>query len=297
MARPVVALLTDFGTRDHYAGTMKAVVLSVCPDATLVDIGHEIPPHDVAGGRARAGGVLSLLSGRHGLPRRRRSRRGIEATRHRRGHRRLSLRRAGQRRADRRVPRDAAEACRRAAPSASTRGRRSAGPSRGAIASRRPPAGSPKASSSSSLGPRDHRLSDARRSPQPAIDDDAIRGEVVRVDRFGNLITNIDRRTFDRLAQQGAIVVSVERRAKSRASSPPTPKRAPASSARSSAAPIISRSPSTAASAADLLGLSRGAPVTVVARHRLPSAPLVSVAVAPPRRFRRDRAWYHLRLP
>ena len=50
MARPVIALLTDFGTRDHYAGAIKAVVLSVCPDATLVDIGHEIPPHDVLAG-------------------------------------------------------------------------------------------------------------------------------------------------------------------------------------------------------------------------------------------------------
>ena len=50
MARPTVAVLTDFGTRDHYAGTIKAVVLSVCPDATIVDIGHEIPPHDVLAG-------------------------------------------------------------------------------------------------------------------------------------------------------------------------------------------------------------------------------------------------------
>src|SRR5688572_8930249 len=47
MAKPVVALLTDFGTRDHYAGTMKAVILGVCPDVTLVDITHDIPPHDV----------------------------------------------------------------------------------------------------------------------------------------------------------------------------------------------------------------------------------------------------------
>ena len=45
--RPVIALLTDFGTRDHYAGTMKAVVLGICPDVTLVDISHDIPPHDV----------------------------------------------------------------------------------------------------------------------------------------------------------------------------------------------------------------------------------------------------------
>ena len=50
MARPLIALLTDFGTRDHYAGTMKGVALGICPDAMLVDITHEIPPHDVLGG-------------------------------------------------------------------------------------------------------------------------------------------------------------------------------------------------------------------------------------------------------
>src|SRR3989442_13584377 len=47
MSRPVIALLTDFGTRDHYAGTMKGVALGICPDATLVDISHDLPPHDV----------------------------------------------------------------------------------------------------------------------------------------------------------------------------------------------------------------------------------------------------------
>ena len=45
--RPVVALLTDFGTRDHYAGTIKGVVLGICPDAALVDVSHDVPPHDV----------------------------------------------------------------------------------------------------------------------------------------------------------------------------------------------------------------------------------------------------------
>ncbi len=50
MARPVIALLTDFGTRDHYAGTMKGVALGICPDATLVDITHDIAPQDVLGG-------------------------------------------------------------------------------------------------------------------------------------------------------------------------------------------------------------------------------------------------------
>src|SRR4029453_2956757 len=48
--RPVIALLTDFGTRDHYAGTIKGVALGICPDATLVDITHEVPAHDVLAG-------------------------------------------------------------------------------------------------------------------------------------------------------------------------------------------------------------------------------------------------------
>src|SRR5713101_2814310 len=49
MARPIIAFLTDFGTRDHYAGTMKGVTLGICPDATLVDISHDLPPQDVLG--------------------------------------------------------------------------------------------------------------------------------------------------------------------------------------------------------------------------------------------------------
>jgi len=47
---PVVALLTDFGLRDHYAGAMKGAILSACPEATIVDITHEVPAHDVAKG-------------------------------------------------------------------------------------------------------------------------------------------------------------------------------------------------------------------------------------------------------
>jgi hypothetical protein len=47
---PVVALLTDFGLLDHYAGAMKGAILSACADATIVDITHEVPAHDVAAG-------------------------------------------------------------------------------------------------------------------------------------------------------------------------------------------------------------------------------------------------------
>src|SRR5436190_1951844 len=45
--RPIVALLSDFGLRDHYVGAMKGAVLSVCPEAQLVDVVHDLDPHDV----------------------------------------------------------------------------------------------------------------------------------------------------------------------------------------------------------------------------------------------------------
>src|SRR6266446_8123224 len=35
---------------DPYAGAMKGAILSVCPEATLVDLAHEVPPHDVLAG-------------------------------------------------------------------------------------------------------------------------------------------------------------------------------------------------------------------------------------------------------
>src|SRR4029450_7759795 len=43
----VLALLTDFGTRDPYVGAMKGAALSVCADAILVDLTHDIAAHDV----------------------------------------------------------------------------------------------------------------------------------------------------------------------------------------------------------------------------------------------------------
>ena len=48
--KPVIAFLTDFGTRDHYVGAMKGVALGICPDAVLVDLTHDIDPQDIASG-------------------------------------------------------------------------------------------------------------------------------------------------------------------------------------------------------------------------------------------------------
>lgn len=48
MKRPVITLLTDFGTADHYAGAMKGVMLGIAPDAHLVDISHDISAYGIA---------------------------------------------------------------------------------------------------------------------------------------------------------------------------------------------------------------------------------------------------------
>src|SRR6185369_2436453 len=43
----IVALLTDYGTRDQYAGSLRGAVLAACPDANVVDISHDIRSHAV----------------------------------------------------------------------------------------------------------------------------------------------------------------------------------------------------------------------------------------------------------
>ena len=43
----IITLTTDFGTRDIFVGVMKGVILKINPRATVVDITHEIPRHDV----------------------------------------------------------------------------------------------------------------------------------------------------------------------------------------------------------------------------------------------------------
>lgn len=47
MAPALVTLLTDFGTRDPFVGVMKGVVLAACPRASIVDLTHEIEPQRV----------------------------------------------------------------------------------------------------------------------------------------------------------------------------------------------------------------------------------------------------------
>ena len=208
MPRPVVALLSDFGTRDHYAGTMKAVILGVCPDATLVDIGHDIPPHDVLTGalelaasyRYFPSGTVFLVVVDPGVGS---SRRGIaaETSEYRfvapdNGVLTAVFRDTPPKRVVELTERKYA----RATVSRTFEGRDRFAPAAGWLA---------KGVELKSLGRSitDYHLLEL---PVPIVSDDEIAGAVVRVDRFGNLITNIDRKTFDRAARGGPVVIRIE---------------------------------------------------------------------------------------
>src|SRR5436190_3126827 len=45
---PLVTLTTDFGLADHFAGVMRGVILGICPAARIVDITHECAAFDTA---------------------------------------------------------------------------------------------------------------------------------------------------------------------------------------------------------------------------------------------------------
>ncbi len=46
----IITLTTDFGLNDPYVGVVKGVILSMFPDAQIVDLNHEIPPFDILSG-------------------------------------------------------------------------------------------------------------------------------------------------------------------------------------------------------------------------------------------------------
>jgi hypothetical protein len=47
MKNPIIALLTDFGYKDEYVGVLKAVLLKINPNVKIIDICHEIPAQDI----------------------------------------------------------------------------------------------------------------------------------------------------------------------------------------------------------------------------------------------------------
>lgn len=208
MSRPIVAVLTDFGTRDHYAGTMKGVVLGLAVDTTIVDITHEVPPHDVltaslelaacykyfpAGtiflvvvdpgvGSARRGLVAEVGDYRFVAPdngvltavfRDHKPKRVVELT-------------------ERRYARPTV--------SRTFEGRDRFAPAAGWLA---------RGTEPTAMG-RPVTTWHTVELPEPRLEESAITGEVVRVDRFGNLVSNIERRLFDEFRHERSIRIAVD---------------------------------------------------------------------------------------
>jgi S-adenosylmethionine hydrolase len=48
--RPIITLTTDFGINDHFVGTIKGVILAIDPDIQIVDISHSVQAFDVLDG-------------------------------------------------------------------------------------------------------------------------------------------------------------------------------------------------------------------------------------------------------
>ncbi|MCC7123249.1 MAG: SAM-dependent chlorinase/fluorinase [Acidobacteria bacterium] len=207
MARPIVAFLTDFGSSDHYAGAMKGVVLGVCPDVTLVDIAHDLPAHDVMAGalelaacyRFFPAGTIFLVvvdpgvgSARRGL--------AVDTGDYRfvapdNGVLSVVLAEAPPKKVVELTDRKYA----RPTVSRTFEGRDRFAPAAGWLA---------KGLALASLG---RAVSDYHRLelPPPVATADDLTGEVRRIDRFGNAITNIDRRSFDKFAQEHAVQITV----------------------------------------------------------------------------------------
>ncbi len=204
--RPVIALLTDFGTSDHYAGTMKGVILGICPDVTLVDISHDVPAHDVLAGALElaaaykyfpAGTIFVTVvdpgvgSARRGI--------AVDTGDYRfvapdNGVLTAVLREAPARKIVELTERRYA----RPTLSRTFEGRDRFAPAAAWLA---------KGVQLSALGravPDIHRLD----IPVAEVSPDRIRGVVLRIDRFGNLVTNVDRKAIERFAQGSAIAIA-----------------------------------------------------------------------------------------
>jgi S-adenosylmethionine hydrolase len=202
MARPIVALLTDFGSRDHYAGAMKGVALAICPDLTLVDITHDLPLHDVLAGALELAacykyfpaGTVFLVVVDPGVGS---ARRGIAAEA---GDFKFVAPDNGvltvvfEETPPKRVVELTERRYARPTVSRTFEGRDRFAPAAAWLAK-----GIELSALGRPAGPV-QRLDLLR----PVVDGNHVAGVVVRVDRFGNLVTNIDRKTFERIASADA---------------------------------------------------------------------------------------------
>jgi S-adenosylmethionine hydrolase len=207
MSRPVLALLSDFGLRDHYVGSMKAAALAVFADITIVDITHDVTPHDVLDGALQlaasyryfpAGTVfVAIVDPGVGS-----ARRGIAAEV---GEYRFVLPDNGlltavmQDTPAKRIVELTERRYFRPTISRTFEGRDRFAPAAAWLLK------------GVDLGALGRPVSNPvlLDIPRPHVEADLLRGVVLRVDHFGNLVTNIDRRTLERFTA-GAAAFAIE---------------------------------------------------------------------------------------
>lgn len=197
MARPVLALLSDFGVRDHYVAAMKAVALGICPDASIVDVTHDIPPQDIAAGAFELAAAAPYFPPRTVFiavvdPGVGSARQAVAVAT--KDHLFVAPDNGLLTRVLQLAPSWRAVVLTNPQYARATISRTFEGRDRFAPAGAWLAAGVPL----DALGPPLDRLVTLS-LPLPVADADGVRGEVVRVDRFGNLITNIDRPSLERL--------------------------------------------------------------------------------------------------
>lgn len=197
----LATLLTDFGTADPYAAVVKAVILRHCPAARIIDLSHQIPPQDVRWAAfvlaqsigwfpqdtlhvvvvdPGVGTGRRVLAGRVGNQRVLGPDNGV-----------LSL--AAERLGCSEMVAVDQEALVGRPASTTFHGRDVFAPLAGRILA---------GLELSQMGPPAGEIVRLE-FPQPQTEGDSVAGCVVYVDRFGNLVSNIDRACLDRLAPAG----------------------------------------------------------------------------------------------
>jgi S-adenosylmethionine hydrolase len=205
VVRPVIALLTDFGTKDHYAGTMKGVALGICPEATCVDITHDIPPHDILAGTLELAasykyfppGTVFLVVVDPGVGSTRRPMAAESGPYRFVAPDNGVLTQVFRETPPTRVVELTERRYARPTASRTFEGRDRFAPAAAWLA---------RGIDLSALG-RALTTWQVLGVPEPAVGAAEIVGEVLRVDRFGNLVTNVDRRTFERFGEGAALEI------------------------------------------------------------------------------------------
>lgn len=207
MTKPTIAMLTDFGTRDHYAGVLKGVVLSICPDATIVDLSHDLPAHDIpfaslelaATYKYFPAGTIFLVVVDPGVGT---ARRGLAVEV---GDWKFVAPDNGvltsvfHEIAPKKVVELTERKYARPTVSRTFEGRDRFAPAAAWLAKgiQLPALGRPVSDY--------HQLA----LPRPKQEDGALMGTIVRLDRFGNVVTNLDRKTCEKFALSGPLQVTV----------------------------------------------------------------------------------------